>query len=214
MWRGFFVVADMQDFFAAVAKSTATVLNLRSSPMRKIALSAAAALLLAAAPVTAQEAEILPTEPCEVSEEYTTLGLDGTTEDVTPSPIPAVGTDFDTLVDEDDDSIPYHEESTVSYLFRLDLSGSEVVPDASTGNVNLNLMWDNDGDYDLYVYDAEGNAIGEGANGFNPINGAGEQMMLSRTAHCTDFRVDIVNYLGVSPVTAMDLTAKISSLRP
>ena len=74
-------------------------------------------------------------------------------------------------------------------------------------------MWDNDGDYDLYLYDVEGEPIGEGANGFNPLDGAGETMTLSRAAHCTDFRVDIVNYLGASPVTAMELGLKVSSLR-
>ena len=182
--------------------------------MRKIALAAAAALFVAAAPVTAQEAEIVPTAACEASEEYATLGLAGAKESVTPSPIPAVGTDFDTLVDDENDAIPYHEESTVSYLYRLDVSGSETVPNASKARVLLSLGWDNDGDYDIYVYDAEGNLIGEGANQFNPQSGAGEQMTLSNAAHCTDFRVDIVNYLGASPVTNMELTAKVSSLRP
>ena len=179
--------------------------------MRKIALTVAAAMLVAA-PVTAEEiVEPVPTAPCEASEEFVTLGLDGAQESVTPSPIPAVGTDFDDLAEQP--MVGYHEQSAVSYQFRLDLSGSDTVVDAKTGNVNINLMWDNDGDYDLYVYDAEGNPIGEGANGFNPLDGAGENMMLSRAAHCTDFRVDIVNYLGASPVTAMELAVKVSGLR-
>lgn len=179
--------------------------------MRKTALAAAAAMLVAAAPVTAQEADIVPTEPCEASEEYTTLGVDGATEEVAASPVPAVGHDFDGIVGRDD--IDYHEESAVSYRYRLDLSGSEEVPTATRARVNLDLMWDNDGDYDIYVYDAEDNLIGEGENQFNPETGAGEQMALSSAAHCSDFRIDIVNYLGVSPVTSMELTSRITSLK-
>lgn len=178
--------------------------------MRKIALAAAAAMVVAAAPVAAQT-EPVPTAPCEASEEYTTLGIDGATEEVSPSPIPSVGHDFDDLAGRND--INYHEQSAVSYLYRLDLSGSPDVPAATKGRVNLTLGWDNDGDYDIYVYDTEGNLIGEGANQFNPQAGAGEQMMLSNAAHCTDFRIDIVNYLGASPVTAMELTAKVSGLK-
>ena len=182
--------------------------------MRKIALAAVAAMLVAAAPVAAEETtEPLPTAACEASDEYTTLGVGGTTQKVTPSPVPAVGTDFDTLVDENNDQIPYHEASTVSYKFRLDVSGSEKLPTATMGNALINLAWDNDGDYDLYIYDTAGKLIGEGANTFNPMDGAGETMTLSRAAHCTDFRIDIVNYAGVSPVTAMELTAKVTNLR-
>ena len=186
--------------------------------MRKIALAAAAAMVVAAAPVGAQEAtEPTPTAPCEASEEYTTLGIDGATEDVTPSPVPSFSHDFDDLVEEvTGEDVPnrdYPEQSAVSYLYRLDLSGSDAAPAAKTARVALNLTWDNDADYDLYVYDTEGNLIGEGQNGFNPIDGAGEQMMLSNAAHCTDFRIDIVNYLGASPVTSMELSAKISGLK-
>ena len=178
--------------------------------MRKIALAAAAAaLLVSAAPVTAEEP--VATQPCAASEEYTTLGLAGAKEDVTPSPIPAVGTDFDDLAEQP--TIGYHEESAVSYLYRLDLSGSPTLPTATKGRVNINLNWDNDGDYDLYVYDTQGKLIGEGTNGFNPLDGAGEAMTLSSAGHCTDFRIDVVNYLGASPVTAMDLTLKVSNLK-
>ena len=185
--------------------------------MRKIALAAAAAVFVVAAPVTAQEAEIVPTAPCEASEDYTTLGIDGAAEDVSPSPVPSFSHDFDDLVEsvtgQDVPNRDYPEQSAVSYLYRLDLSGSEAVPAAKAARVALNLTWDNDGDYDLYVYDTEGNLIGEGQNGFNPIDGAGEAMTLSSAAHCLDFRVDVVNYLGASPVTEMNLTAKVSNLK-
>ena len=185
--------------------------------MRKIALIAAAALFVAAAPVAAQEAEIVPTAPCEASEDYATLGIDGAVEEVTPSPVPSFSHDFDDLVEQvtgqDVPNRDYPAQSAVTYLYRLDLSGSEAVPAATTAGVALNLNWDNDGDYDLYVYDTEGNLIGEGQNGFNPLDGAGEAMSLSNAAHCLDFRVDIVNYLGASPVTEMTLTAKVSKLK-
>jgi hypothetical protein len=180
--------------------------------MRKIALAAAAALFVAVAPVAAEEP--VPTPPCAVSEEYPTLSLAGATQDVTPAAVPAVGTDADDAVGPPVPVIPYHPQSTVSYRFRLDLSGSPTVPAAKTGNVAINLNWDNDGDYDLYLYDAAGNPTGEANNGFNPVDGSGESASLSRTAHCTDFRIDIVNYLAPGPVTNMDLVLKVSSLRP
>lgn len=180
--------------------------------MRRIALVAAAAMMVAAAPVTAEEAEIVPTQPCEASEDFATLGLDGAAEDVTPSPVPSVGTDIDDL--SGDDSIPYHEQSATRFAYRVDLSGSETVPDAATGTVTVNVNWDNDGDYDLYVYDADGTILGE-SHTFNPLDGPGETVQLGRVAHCTDLTIDIVNYAAPGgPLTAMDLTAKASTLRP
>lgn len=176
--------------------------------MRKIALTAAAALVLAATPVTAEEAEIIPTEPCEASEEFTALSYDGAAEDVTPSPVPA--TPYDLLSEVE--PMSYNEASAVSYLYRLDVSGSESVPDATSANVLLNLDWDNSGDYDLFVYDAEDNLLGESVS-FNPLDGPGETVMLSRSAHCTDIRIDIVNYAAPAPLTNMDMTIKVSNPR-
>ena len=183
--------------------------------MRRLVPPVALALLVGAVPVGAEEP--VTTTPCEASEEFPTLSVEGVEQAVTPSAIPAAGTDADDAARDFDvaaPDVPYHEQSAVSYQFRLDLSGSPTVPSAQTGNVTINLAWDNDGDYDLYLYDAAGKSIGEGANSFNPQTGAGESMMLSRAAHCTDFRVDIVNYLAPGPVTGMELSAKVSSLKP
>jgi hypothetical protein len=182
--------------------------------MRKIALAAAAALIVVAAPVTAEE-EIIPTTPCEESAEATTIGLDGFTEAVEPSAVPSVGTDFDDVVGEPLPPVGYHEESVTRFQYRFDVSGSETVPDATKANLSINLDWDNDGDFDLYVYDAEGNNMAEGQNVFNPVDGAGESVILSNLPHCTDLTIDVVNYLAPGgPLTTMSLSGKVSKPRP
>ena len=184
--------------------------------MRRLVPPVALAMLVGAVPVGAEEPAA--TAPCETSEEFPTLSLAGVKQAVTPSAIPSIGTDFDDLARDEGGApapeVAYHPQSAVTYQFRLDLSGSPTVPAAKTGNAAITISWDNDADYDLYVYDAEGNAIGEGANSFNPLDGSGESMLLPRAAHCTDFRVDIVNYLAPGPVTKMELAAKVSSLKP
>lgn len=171
--------------------------------MRRLLILTLSALALSAIPAAAQE-EPLPTPPCPTSEEFATLGLTGKDESFSPSPVPSVGHD---ILDE-----PYKEESVTRFQYRLDVSGSETKPFATSASIELILGWDNDGDLDLYVYDANGNLLGESVN-FNPLDGAGEMVFATCVAHCTDLRVDVVNYLGV-PTSAVTLDVNVKNLKP
>ena len=173
--------------------------------MPKPWIAAVITALVLAAPAGAQEVpeEPEPTPPCEESEEYATLGLDGATEDVEPALIPAVGHD---ILEE-----PYREEAVTRYRYRLDVSGSEELPTAIRADVRFAVTWDNDGDFDLYVYDADGELLGSSTQ-FNPQAGAGETVQLSQIDHCADLTVEIVNYLA-SPLTTMEMRTTVSRLR-
>jgi len=171
--------------------------------MRRILILTVAALALSAVPATAQE-EPEPTPPCPTSEEFTTLGLEGKDESFSPEPVPSVTHDIR--------EEPYLEESVSRFQYRLDVSGSEAKPFATSATTELILGWDNDSDLDLYVYDAAGNLLGESVS-FNPQNGAGEMVVLPGTAHCTDLRVDVVNYLAI-PISAVTLDVNVKNLKP
>lgn len=173
--------------------------------MRKIALATVAALLVAV-PVSAEEetaAEVEPTAACEAPEEGAVLTPQGAEEDVLPPLVPSAAHHE---IDE-----AYPSGSVRQFIYRLDVSGSEEVPTATMANVLINLDWDIDGDYDLYVSDANtGASLGE-STAFNPASGAGEMVSLSRVQHCTDLLIEIVNYAAVA--TDMTLTTQVSRLQ-
>ncbi|MGH2711044.1 MAG: hypothetical protein ACRDH9_07570 [Actinomycetota bacterium] len=175
--------------------------------MRRALIPAIALVALAAGPASAQTPE--PTPPCPTSEQFTTLGLTGMQESFAPEPVPSVGTD---IINDEVTPMPYHEESVTRFRYRVDVSGSTAKPFAKTANVTLTLSWDNDSDFDVYVYDKDDAAIGESVS-FNPLDGSGETIGLVGVAHCTDIRIDVVNYLGL-PDSALVLDAKLTNLKP
>lgn len=169
--------------------------------MRKIALAAAAAMLIAAAPAAAQE-EPVPTAPCEAPEEGAVLTTEGAAEDMLPPLVPSAA--------HHEVGQAYPPGSVTEYRYRLDVSGSEEVPTATTGKVGITLDWDTDGDYDLYVTNATtGASMGE-STAFNPLDGAGENVTV-QVAHCTDILIEIVNYAAVA--SDMTLTTSVTGLR-
>lgn len=179
--------------------------------MRKFFIAAAIATVATALPATA---EVEPTAPCAVPANTMVLGLAAASKSFSPSPVPAVGTDFDDLARNSGapaPDVPYHKESTVSFKYIVDVSGSPTVPSALKGNPTLNLGWDNDSDFDMYVYDAAGKLIPT-SNGFNPLDGSGETAALSGVAHCSVLRVDVVNYAGI-PTSAMTLGTTLKNLK-
>jgi hypothetical protein len=84
------------------------------------------------------------------------------------------------------------------------------VPDATAADVTVTLTWDNRSDYDLYVYDGADEILSY-SNSFNPSTGVGrEEVVLTALPHCTDLRIDVLNYLGL-PTLAMELRLGVTN---
>lgn len=170
--------------------------------MRVLAVAALAALVVAAVP--AGGAEPVPTPPCASSAQYQTLGIAGTHKDVATPLVPNIA--------HNEASQPAPAQSISSVFLRFDSSGSTTVPTATQGQLVLNITWDNQSDFDVYVYDAAGSEIGSGTT-FDPEDGAGaESILLAGVKHCTDLRVDVNNYAGL-PTSAIDLDVVVSKLK-
>jgi hypothetical protein len=165
----------------------------------RLFVPAVVALALIAAPAAAQE-EPEPTPPCETSEEYVTLGIDGKTEEVDSPPLPSAGQRGE----------PFDTYSVTNYRYRLDVSGSEENPFATRANVSIDLEWDNDGDNELRVYDSTDSLLGSSTD-FMPDYI--ETVFLIGVPHCTDLRAEIENFLA-PPDLNMTLTSRVSSLKP
>jgi hypothetical protein len=174
--------------------------------MRRALLPAIALMLVTALPASAQTPT--PTPPCAASEQYASLGLAGKNEAFAPEPIPSFPYDIVNLVQ----PTTYREESVTRFRYRVDVSGSTTKPYATNATVELNLTWDNDTDFDLFVYDSTDTLI-DSSNTFNPLDGSGEALTFAGVAHCTDIRIDVVNYLG-RPDSALVLDAKVKNLKP
>ena len=183
--------------------------------MQKLLIAAAVAVAASAIPASA---EAVPTAPCDVPANTTVLGVAGTSKAFSPALVPAAGTDMDNTLNNGGPiplpkvpNVPYHEQSAVVFNYIVDLSGSATAPSATTGDASLTLAWDNDSDFDMWIYDAAGDQIGAGT-ALNPIYGTGETATLSGIAHCTVVRVDVVNYAGV-PTSAMTLSTSLKNLK-
>lgn len=184
--------------------------------MRKLLVLIALAVAASAVPVSA---EATPTAPCTVPADTAVLGVAPTTTEFSPAAVPAIGTDMDDTLRNGGfpfpmppiPQVPYHEESAVVFNYIVDLSGSTAAASATTGNVTLDLGWDNESDFDVYVYGADGSLIGH-STAFNPMYGAGETATLADVPHCTLLRVDIVNYAGIA-TSAMTLNTSLKGLK-
>jgi hypothetical protein len=76
--------------------------------------------------------------------------------------------------------------------------------------VNIDLNWDNDGDFDLYVYDSTDSLLGSSTDF---VADRVETVTLIGAVHCTDFRVEIVNFIA-PPALSMTLDTTVSGLKP
>lgn len=178
--------------------------------MRKLLAPVITILALTAVPVAAQTPPPEPTPPCPTSEQFVTLGNGaGKHEAFSPQPTPSFPYD---IVNDNVQPMTYREDSVTRFRYRVDVSGSATKPFAKTATVNLTLAWDNDTDFDLFVYDKDDNALGESVS-FNPLDGSGENVSLAAVPQCTDIRIDVVNYLGL-PTSALTLDGKLTSLKP
>ena len=176
--------------------------------MKRLSLLAIAVLLALGLPASA---ESTPTAPCADSAEYSRVGLLGAHEDVTPPAIPSA-VDFVTAGGREG---IYQDQSVVRFTYRIDVSGSASKPAAQAGDVTVALRWD-DGftvsDYDLYVYAANGDFLSRSNSGPAGLDLSGtETVFLPEVAHCTDLRVDILNFSGLPP-SEMTLATTIGDL--
>ena len=146
-------------------------------------------------PAVAQT-EPVPTPPCATSADYPTVGLGGKHEDVDSPLLP--------------DNPVAPAESRVDYQYRLDFSGSETNPFATKANVTINLNWDNDGDFDLYVYDKDDSLLGSSTDF---VADRVETVTLVGAVHCLDVRIEIVNFLA-PPAVTMTLDTTVAGLKP
>ncbi len=168
--------------------------------MNKLSFMMVAAVFAVAMPLAVHAAD--PTAPCAPSSEYSNVGLSGAHEDVTPSLIP--------WLPHDPQEGYYTEDTVVRFKYRIDVSGSPAKPSAQTADVRIALNWDNTSDYDLYIYNADGELLAaDYQNNFSV--GPGELVFLPRVPHCTDLRVDIVNNLGL-PTIEMTLDTTLGGL--
>ncbi len=151
-----------------------------------------------------------PTASCGASSEYTTVGLAGAHEDVMPAVVP----DAPESLLAGDAPAHYPDHSVVRFKYRIDVSGSSTKPSAQMAGVKIALRWDypNVSDYDLYVYDANGELLAYSFK-YNPLRGINESVVLSRVPHCSDLRVDIVTNLGL-PKLEMTLDTTLGGLGP
>ncbi len=62
----------------------------------------------------------------------------------------------------------------------------------------MNLTWDNDGDFDVNVYDADNKLLGRSDDS---LQDRVETVTLKGVAQCTDLRVEVVNALAPPALT-------------
>ncbi len=163
--------------------------------MLKLSFMIVAAMVAVALPSAVEASD--PTAPCHPSPEYANAGLAGAHEDVTPAFMPS-WLDHET-------SGGYEDYSVVRFQYRIDVSGSPTKPFAQSADVRVTLGWDNPpSDYDLYVYDAAGQLVASSAKSPNLVGS--EIAFIPEASHCTDLRVDIVNYIGLPGEMTLDTT--------
>lgn len=165
--------------------------------MPKLTLGVVAVLALALTTTAAPAQTLEPTPPCAPREGYSPLTVDGKHEEVTSPLIPGIA-------DEPD----YQDHSLVNYTYRMDLSGLADNPYATAADVKVNLTWDNDGDYDLHVFDGEGLELGSSTDF---VADRVETVVLFAMPQCQDLRIRIANYLA-PPALDMNLDTTLSNV--
>ena len=181
--------------------------------MRRPVLAAAAAttLLAIALPSSAEDpVEPVPTPACEPVEGAAVVGATAPeTQEVAAPLVPNIV--FHDANAEAGAGLPEPEQSVVELDYLVDASGGTPV-DATRGVVGFTIGWDEpNGDYDVYVTDADGDLVGEGTS-FNPTDGAGEVVGPLTVPHCTVLTVRIENYAGV-PTAPITVDAKRTRVR-
>ncbi|MBW3662880.1 MAG: hypothetical protein KY469_07250 [Actinobacteria bacterium] len=165
--------------------------------------------VLAVSSIAMHDPELAPpTEPCAAVEGAEAIGVHGTLESFrggTPDPT--------SLIDQGiGDQTGLAGVSVTAFHYLVDIAP------ADTATVTITLDWDEPtqpdlrGDYDLHVFDAEGNEIAA-STGDNLLGGAqAETVFLSGVEQCTQVIVHAKNWLG-TPGAEATLDVGISNLQ-
>ncbi|HEX9891013.1 MAG TPA: hypothetical protein VGB28_03030 [Actinomycetota bacterium] len=146
-----------------------------------LALSASLALPLLSAPASA----LPPSFDCGPDDGREQLTPDGSTYQFS-APVPAsVGSDFGEAV-----YPPAGRRHAGAWFYVR----ANLVP-FQYGDVLATLDWAGDGDFDLYVYDGQGNEV-DNSVAFNPLDGNGEAVEAIGIEHCADLAFEVKNYAG------------------
>ena len=94
------------------------------------------------------------------------------------------------------------ERATAHFHFRV------FPAPATSADLRIAVDWEGQGDFDLDVYDGNGNELGS-SHEFNPESGNGESAIVEDLAHCTDIQVHITNYLA-SPEETVSLDIDVT----
>lgn len=166
-----------------------------------LAVAAASTLLAVALPSSATEdaVEPVPTAPCEAVEGATTVAGTPVQETVAAPLVPNAATA--TPNSAADTGLPVPDQSQTTLDFVVDASGGDGTAnspvDATRAAVSFDIGWaEPNGDYDVYVLDADGDVVGSGTS-FNPETGAGEQIGPITVGHCAVLTVRVENYAGI-----------------
>lgn len=171
------------------------------SRTRLLLALAAPALLGLALPATAAGPA---TAPCAAVEGATTLAPGAPAEEEFSAPL-LPGAAFT------DAEQPVPAQSSAFFRYVVDLSGDAGVPDAGRATYTLQVGWTDDTDFDVYVTDAAGRSLGDGAS-FNPLSGSGETVSVGSVRHCTELVVEVRNYVG-TPGQPMTASSRLSGLK-
>ncbi len=166
--------------------------------MRKpfLAVAAATALVTVALPSLAEETtEPVPTPACEPVEGAALIGPEKLEPFSVTAPL-VPNAPFHDAADTGGLPVTVPEQSLLDVPVLVDASGGTPV-DATRATTTLSVAWEEpNGDFDVYLLDAEGRTLGEGTS-FNPLDGPGETITGITVAHCSVLTLRISNYAGV-----------------
>ena len=94
------------------------------------------------------------------------------------------------------------ERATAHFPFRV------FPAPATSADLRVAIDWEGQGDFDLDIYDGEGNELGA-SHSFNPQAGNGESAIVEGLAHCTDIQVHVTNY-AASPEETVHLDIDVT----
>ena len=176
-----------------------------------LAVAAATAVVTLALPSLAEETtEPVPTPACEPVEGAALIGPTKLEPFTVSAPLVPNAPIHD-AADTGGAPVTVPEESLLDVPVLVDASGGTPAT-ATRATATLGVAWEEpNGDFDVYVLDADGNVLGEGTS-FNPTDGPGETVAGITVPHCTLLTLRISNYAGV-PGSDLTISGTRTKLR-